>query len=54
MTDYTKPMKLSDSAARELKRAMFQKGGSKKIAKIKMAARKKLGTKAKPTLGSDQ
>lgn len=53
MSDYSKPPKISDSAARELKRAIFQKGSSKRVQKIKLEKRKKLGTNAKPTLGTD-
>lgn len=48
-----KPPKISDSAARELKRAIFQKGSSKKISAIKAKKRKKLGTNAEPKLGTD-
>jgi hypothetical protein len=45
MSNYSKPMKISDGAARELRRAMFAKGQSKRVQEIKIKKRKKLGTR---------
>jgi hypothetical protein len=50
----SKPPKISDGAARELRRAMFEKRPSKRIAKIRLEKRKKLGTNAPQNLGSDK
>lgn len=51
--DGSKATGLSRSALIDLKKAMMSNNRPKKIGKVKMGKRKKLGTQAPPTLGSD-